>query len=88
MLAKNYHAKRFGVKTGEAIWEAKVKCPGLVIVDPHYREYMKYSRLVREIYADYSDQVEAFGMDENWSMSLPPVALATGRRSRTRFASG
>lgn len=66
VLAKNYHAKRFGVKTGEAIWEAKVKCPGLVIVDPHYREYMKYSRLVREIYADYSDQVEAFGMDENW----------------------
>lgn len=40
--------------------------PRLVIVDPHYREYMKYSRLVREIYADYSDQVEAFGMDENW----------------------
>ena len=66
VLAKNYAAKAFGVKTGEAIWEAKSKCPGLVIIPPHYGEYMKYSRLVREIYCDYSDQVEAYGMDENW----------------------
>ena len=47
VLAKNYAAKAFGVKTGEAIWEAKSKCPGLVIIPPHYGEYMKYSRLVR-----------------------------------------
>ncbi len=66
VLAKNYAAKAFGVKTGEAVWEAKQKCPLLVTVDPHYREYMKYSRLVRQIYCEYSDQVEAYGMDENW----------------------
>ena len=66
VLAKNYAAKACGVKTGEAIWEARGKCPELVIVPPHYREYMKYSRLVREIYCEYSDLVEAYGMDENW----------------------
>ncbi|MBP3917843.1 MAG: DNA polymerase IV [Clostridia bacterium] len=66
VLAKNDAAKRCGVTTGETIWEAKQKCPGLVIVEPHYREYIKYSQYVRRIYNDYSDQIEAYGMDENW----------------------
>ncbi len=66
VLAKNYAAKACGVTTGETIFQAKCKCPDLVTVDPHYGEYMKYSRLVRAIYCDYSDLVEAYGMDENW----------------------
>lgn len=66
VLAKNYHAKAFGVKTGEAIWQAEQKCPGLVIVPPHYSLYCKYSALVKAIYKEYSDQVEAMGMDECW----------------------
>ena len=36
VLAKNYKAKAFGVATGEAIWQAKQKCPNLTIVEPHY----------------------------------------------------
>lgn len=66
VLAKNYAAKNMGVKTGETIRQAKCKCPDLVTVDPHYSEYIKYSQLVRQIYMDYTDQVEAYGMDENW----------------------
>ena len=66
MLAKNYKAKGYGVSTGEAIWQAKQKCPGLVVVPPHYEEYMKFSKAAREIYEHYTDQVEPFGMDECW----------------------
>lgn len=66
VLAKNELAKRFGVKTGEAIWEAKLKCPRLVIVPPQYSRYIRFSRLARRIYAEYSDRVEPFGLDENW----------------------
>ena len=66
VLAKNYKAKAFGVRTGEAIWQAKQKCPDLVIVNPHYEEYMKFSKAAREIYGYYTDQVEAFGLDECW----------------------
>ena len=66
VLAKNYKAKAFGVSTGEAIWHAKQKCKDLVVVPPHYEEYMKFSKAAREIYEDYTDQVEAFGMDECW----------------------
>lgn len=66
ILAKNEHAKKYGIKTGEALWQAKQKCPELVIVPPHYDRYIRFSRLAREIYAEYSDQVEPFGLDESW----------------------
>lgn len=66
VLSKSEEAKAFGVKTGEAIWQAKKKCPDLVVVPPHYEEYLKYSKLAREIYYDYTNQVEPFGIDECW----------------------
>ena len=66
ILAKNETAKRFGVKTGEAICQARRKCPALVTVKPDFPAYQRFSRLGREIYAEYSDRVEAFGLDENW----------------------
>jgi DNA polymerase-4 len=66
VLAKNYPAKYKGVKTGEPIWQAKQKCPDLVIVPPNYEEYLKYSKLTKEIYYRFTDQIEPFGMDECW----------------------
>lgn len=66
VLAKNQLAKKMGVKTGDVIWEAKQKCPDLVIVPPHYDEYMKYSKLTKSVYYGYTDLIEPFGMDECW----------------------
>ena len=66
ILAKNYPAKAFGIKTGEVIWQAKRKCPGLIVLPPNYKLYLSFSRLARSIYADYTDQIEPFGLDEAW----------------------
>lgn len=66
ILAKNYEAKKYGVQTAEALWQAKQKCPNLIIVPPHYEEYLKYSRLAHSIYAEYTDLIEPYGMDEVW----------------------
>ena len=66
ILAKNQIAKKLGVKTGETIWEAKLKAPSLVTVPPDFRKYLKFSRLARQILYDYTDQIEPFGIDENW----------------------
>lgn len=66
VLAKCQEAKVLGVKTGEAIWEAQLKCPDLLIVPPNYDEYLKHSRWARDIYYDYSNQVEPYGIDECW----------------------
>ena len=66
VLAKNYVAKAMGIKTGEVIWQAKQKCPGLIVVPPNFSLYLKFSRLATEIYRDYTDLIEPFGIDESW----------------------
>lgn len=66
VLAKSELAKKAGVKTGMVTWEAKQRCPGLSVLPPKYEQYLKYSKLTREIYLRYTDQVEPFGMDECW----------------------
>ena len=70
VLTASYPAKRRGVKTGMANWEARQACPGLICVPPQYDLYIKYSKLVRRIYSRYSDDIEPFGMDESW-ISIP-----------------
>lgn len=70
VLTANYPAKRAGVKTAMANWEARQKCPDLVMLPPRYDLYLKYSRLLRRIYQRHSAQVEPFGMDECW-IGLP-----------------
>lgn len=66
ILAKNEAAKACGVKTGEAIWEARLKCPQLVTVPCHYDEYLRVSKAAHAIYERYTDRIEAFGIDECW----------------------
>lgn len=66
VLAKNDIAKKFNVKTAEAIFEAKRKCPDLVILPPLMDEYKRYSELARKIYSRYTDMIEPFGIDECW----------------------
>ena len=66
VLAKTDEAKKYGVRTAEAIWEAQRKCPQLVIIPPHHDEYVKFSRRVRKIYEEYTNLVEPFGIDECW----------------------
>ena len=66
ILAKNQIAKRFGVKTAETIWQAKKKCPGLILLPPHHEKYAKFSQKINRIYLDLTDQVEPFSVDESW----------------------
>lgn len=66
VLAKNQIAKKAGVKTGEAIWEARQKCSGLVTVPADFQKYLRFSSLAKGIYAQYTDQIESFGIDEAW----------------------
>ena len=66
VLAKNEIAKSFGVKTAEAIFEAKAKCPQLVTLPPIYEKYEEYSLKARKIYERYTDMIEPFGIDECW----------------------
>ncbi len=95
VLAKNYPAKAYGVQTGEAVWQAKNKCPGLRVVEPHYDEYVKYSVFAREIYSRFTDMVEPYGMDECWlditgceDAFGPPEKIADIIRETVKFELG
>lgn len=66
VLAKDQLAKKAGVKTGMALWQAKQVCPDIVFVPPRMDLYLRFSRLAHEIYSDYTDRQEAFGIDESW----------------------
>ena len=66
VLAKNYTAKAAGIRTGEALWQAREKCPGLVVLPPNYPLYLRYAKFARQIYADYTSRIEPFGLDEAW----------------------
>ncbi len=66
VLAKNYIAKKYQIITGEAIWQAKQKCPNLVVIKPNYSLYLKFSKEARDIYSRYTNLIESFGIDECW----------------------
>lgn len=90
ILAKNQLASKAGVKTAEAIWQAQRKCPDLVLLPPHYEKYQFYSGKLRELYMEYTDKVEPFGLDECW-LDLTdtigdrnPVEVADEIRRRVR----
>lgn len=96
ILAKNEAAKKFGIKTAETVWQAKKKCPQLQFLPPHMSKYRAMSRRINEIYARYTDLVEAFSVDESWldvthSYRLfenDPVALADRIRAEVRQETG
>lgn len=66
VLAKSQMAKKAGVQTGMALWQARQVCPDIVFVPPRMDLYLRFSRLAHEIYAEYTDLQEPFGIDECW----------------------
>lgn len=66
ILAKNEIAKKYGIKTAETIWQAKRKCPQLVLTATRFHEYRRFSNQINEIYRRFTDLVEPFSIDESW----------------------
>ena len=66
VLTADYTAKKYGVKTGMALWQAKQVCPDITFVSPRMDLYLRFSRMAHEIYAEYTDRQEPYGIDECW----------------------
>lgn len=83
----SYEAREFGVKTGMNMWEAKKLCPQLTLVVGNNSKYTHTCRLLNEIYAKYTSDVEAYSIDEAFlditdSLSLFGSPLEIGRLIR------
>lgn len=66
VLTAHYIAKQRGVKTEMALWQAKQVCPELNFVSPRMDLYLRFSRMAHEIYGEYTDLQEPYGIDESW----------------------
>lgn len=66
ILAKSIPAKKYGIKTGESLMEARNKCNKLIVVPPNYALYMKYSHAMNEIFREYTPLVQRYSIDESF----------------------
>lgn len=91
VLTKNEIASKYGIKTAEPLWQARQKCPDLVVVPPNFPLYVRFSNMAKNIYKDYSDYIEPFGLDENWvdvTGCKSGYAIAEEIRKRVKFELG
>ena len=96
VLTGNEKAKKlYGIKTGMSLADARLLCPQLVVVPPNYPRYIRFSKMLRRIYSDYTDMIEPFGLDECWldvtgSRLLfgSPEEIAEDIRKRVKFELG
>ncbi len=91
VLAASYEAKRFGVSGGMAGRQARERCPDLVFVKGHFKEYQRLSEQVMAILGDFTPAVQRISIDEAFldvggSRRLfgPPATIAVAIRSRVR----
>lgn len=95
VLAKSIPAKKFGIQTGEVLWQALQKCPDLVIVPPNYDLYLKCSNAMVKILREYSPCIQRYSVDEVFldytGMEQdygPPVAMAHQMKERIKSELG
>ena len=66
ILAKSTPAKKFGIQTGEPLFQALEKCPHLKVVPPDYDLYVQASRHFVDMLRQFSPAVEQYSIDEAW----------------------
>ena len=66
ILAKSTPAKKYGIQTGEPLFQALEKCPELVVIPPDYELYVQASRHFVDMLRQFSPAVEQYSIDEAW----------------------
>jgi len=91
ILAASYEAKKYGVKTGMALWEAQMYCPMALVRPPNYPAYIDFSTRIINILRDFSPLVEPFSIDEAFvdltgteKVVGPPLVAAQKIKKRIR----
>lgn len=91
VLAKSGPAKKYGIQTGESLFAARAKCPGLTIVPPDFDFYVQNSKALMKILGDYTPDVEQYSIDEAFldmtgteALFGPPLTVAHTIRRRVK----
>ena len=89
VLAKSTLAKQYGIVTGEPLFQARRKCPGLVVVPPNYQLYVRKSDQLIRMLHEYTPLIQQYSIDEAWmdmtgiqEAQADPMGFATGLKDR------
>jgi len=66
VLAKSTPAKKYGIHTGEPLFQALEKCPDLIVAPPDYGLYVEASRHFVQMLRQFSPVVQQYSIDEAW----------------------
>ena len=66
ILTKSIPAKKYGIQTGESLFEARKKCPNLVVYPPDYDLYLLCSDAMHSILSEYTPKIQRYSVDENF----------------------
>ncbi len=66
ILAANYDAREYGVKTTMLVHQAKSLCPDLILVPPDHEFYGRKSKEVMSILGRYTPVIQQNSIDEAW----------------------
>ena len=64
VLAKSPKAKMFGITTGETLYQARMKCPGIRVYPVNFKLYKENSNKLYQLLLQYTDKIERFSIDE------------------------
>lgn len=91
VLAKSGPAKKYGVRTGESLFSARLKCPELIVTPPDFDFYVQNSKALIAILQQYTPDVEQYSIDEAFldmtgteALFGPPLTVAHALRNRVR----
>jgi DNA polymerase IV len=91
VLAKSIPAKKYGIQTGETLFTARQKCPGLIVVPPKYDLFMQCSNALVNILKEYTDKIQRFSVDECFldftgteNLYKDPISLAHEIKDRVK----
>lgn len=81
IIAASIEAKKWGIKTGTPVWEAKKIYPKIILTHTRAEAYRKYNRKFVKVVSDYTDKVEVYSIDECF-LDITRVCNTRGLRAK------
>ncbi|MCM3357130.1 MULTISPECIES: DNA polymerase IV [unclassified Psychrobacillus] len=66
LVTCSYEARARGIYTTMSVWEAKRKCPELILLPPNFESYRAASKAMFDILRSYTPMVEPVSIDEGY----------------------
>lgn len=62
----SYEARKYGVKSGIPVFQARILCPNGLFVKGNFSEYQKHSQLVYQVLRNFTPNIERSNLDEGF----------------------